>query len=117
MPALVNCGRGHRFAAYPRCSADLIWTSTSGSPGRGRGAKRRTDEAGCNAPAWWPDEAPANGGSPGGGWTRRALEGSSVGGCTRAGLWPTRELRVRSLRQQSPSVLRGVAALPGTSGE
>jgi hypothetical protein len=24
MPAPVNFGRGHRFAAYPRCSADLV---------------------------------------------------------------------------------------------
>ena len=23
MPAPVNFGRGHRFAAYPRCSADI----------------------------------------------------------------------------------------------
>jgi hypothetical protein len=26
MPALVNFGRGHRFAAYPRSWADLIWS-------------------------------------------------------------------------------------------
>jgi len=29
MPAPVNFGRGHRFAAYPRCSTDVVGPSTT----------------------------------------------------------------------------------------
>jgi hypothetical protein len=29
MPAVVNFGRGHRFAAYPRCSADVVRVSVT----------------------------------------------------------------------------------------
>ncbi len=42
--------KGALFAAYPRCWADLIRNSTSGSPGRGRGARRRAGRSTLQRP-------------------------------------------------------------------
>jgi hypothetical protein len=36
MPALVNFDRGHRFAAYPRCSADVVTSMADDEPPRRR---------------------------------------------------------------------------------
>jgi hypothetical protein len=53
MPAPVNFGRGHRFAAYPRCCAPSRGERSGRNPGVETARGSRCQSTGCAAPESW----------------------------------------------------------------